>query len=99
MLYIANKLQEIRFGRPKEVRILQFAELKTWAFWRAVLAEFVGTLLFVFLGVASTVPLGGPQSTVKVCNIIYILVRYKRVNVIKYVFDILKLKVIQLLIE
>jgi glycerol uptake facilitator-like aquaporin len=71
VLYIANKLQEIRFGKPKEVRILQFAELKTWAFWRAVLAEFVGTLLFVFLGVASTVPIDGPQSTIKVCNIYF----------------------------
>ena len=67
VVYIANKLQEIRFGKPKEVRILQFGELKTWAFWRAVLAEFVGTLLFVFLGCASTIPLDGvAQSSIKV---------------------------------
>lgn len=69
VLYIANKLQEIRFGTPKEVRILQLGELKTWSFWRAVLAEFVGTLLFVFLGVASAVPLqplNSPQPTIKI---------------------------------
>ena len=67
VMYIANKLQEIRFGKPSEVRILHFGELKTWTFWRAVLAEFVGTLLFVFLGCASAVPITGePQSTIKV---------------------------------
>ncbi|XP_071142861.1 aquaporin AQPAn.G-like isoform X3 [Mytilus edulis] len=67
VMYIANKLQEIRFGKPSEVRILHFGELKTWTFWRAVLAEFVGTLLFVFLGCASAVPITGePQSTIKI---------------------------------
>lgn len=65
-VYIANKIQEIRFGKPKEVRILQLGELKTWPFWRAVLAEFVGTLLFVFLGSASAIPIGGAQSTIKI---------------------------------
>lgn len=68
-MYIANKIQEIRFGKPKEVRILQFGELKTWPFWRAALAEFVGTLLFVFLGSASAIPIGDTQSPIKVsCN-------------------------------
>lgn len=31
------------------------AELKTWSFWKAVLAEFVGMLLFIVLGLTAIV--------------------------------------------
>lgn len=30
-------------------------ELKSWSFWRAVLAEFVGMTLFIFIGIASAI--------------------------------------------
>lgn len=30
-------------------------ELKSWSFWRAVLAEFVGMTVFVFIGIASAI--------------------------------------------
>lgn len=37
------------------------AELKQWSFWRAVLAEFVGMLLFIVLGLAAII--GKPGSS------------------------------------
>jgi len=30
-------------------------ELKSWSFWRAVLAEFVGMTIFIFIGIASAI--------------------------------------------
>ncbi|KAK7945383.1 hypothetical protein WMY93_001111 [Mugilogobius chulae] len=38
-------------------------ELKSWAFWRAVAAEFIGMVLFIFFGIASAIgnPLNGAQ--------------------------------------
>ncbi|KAK3578203.1 hypothetical protein CHS0354_015254 [Potamilus streckersoni] len=57
-LYITNKLAKIRsekeMGEPKG---LLFREVNQWSFWRAVLAEFVGTMLLVFIGCASTIQL------------------------------------------
>ncbi|KAL3889401.1 hypothetical protein ACJMK2_001745 [Sinanodonta woodiana] len=57
-IYITNKLANIRsekeIGGPKG---LLFREVYQWSFWRAILAEFVGTMLFVFIGCASTIRL------------------------------------------
>ncbi|XP_033727444.1 aquaporin-1-like [Pecten maximus] len=55
--HITNKLSEIRKPKEPETKPLQFGELKLWSFWRAVLAELVGTMLFVFLGCMSSIPL------------------------------------------
>ncbi|KAG5842141.1 hypothetical protein ANANG_G00174510 [Anguilla anguilla] len=43
-------------------------ELKTWAFWRAVLAELLGMTLFIFVGISAAVgdKDTGPQQEVKV---------------------------------
>nr|BAK53383.1 aquaporin-1b [Anguilla japonica] len=43
-------------------------ELKTWAFWRAVLAELLGMTLFIFIGISAAVgdKDTGPQQEVKV---------------------------------
>lgn len=35
-------------------------ELKSWSFWRAVAAEFIGMLLFIIFGIASAI--GNPQN-------------------------------------
>jgi len=66
-LSIADKLQLIRYGKTKSLKICDFSELETWPFWKAVFAEFFGTLLFIFLGTQSTIPLdGAPQLITKV---------------------------------
>ena len=54
---IADKLQLLRYGKPKSQKISDFSELETWPFWKAVFAEFFGTLLFIFLRTQSIVPL------------------------------------------
>ncbi|XP_069106459.1 aquaporin-1-like [Argopecten irradians] len=54
---ISNKLSDIRAPKEPETKPLQFGELKLWTFWRAVLAEFIGTMIFVFLGCMSALPL------------------------------------------
>ncbi|XP_063076784.1 aquaporin-1-like [Engraulis encrasicolus] len=46
-----------------------FREAKTWAFWRAVLAEMVGMLLFIFIGITAAIGNhnnSGPDQEVKV---------------------------------
>lgn len=40
------------------------AELRHWSFWRAVLAEFVGMLLFIFLGLSAIIGKAGGRSDV-----------------------------------
>ncbi|KAK3088627.1 hypothetical protein FSP39_021464 [Pinctada imbricata] len=66
-VYVSDKLEEIRFGAPEKYQIFGTREVVKWAFWRAVLAEFIGTLLFVFLGCASAVPIGDSiQPTIKI---------------------------------
>lgn len=34
---------------------IKMTEIKSWAFWRAVAAEFVGMLLFIFVGLSSII--------------------------------------------
>lgn len=53
-MHVSQSVTEARFGKDVEEKVYSIRELKTWKFWRAVLAEFVGTMLFVFLGCAST---------------------------------------------
>ncbi|XP_061182475.1 aquaporin-1-like [Saccostrea echinata] len=53
-MHVSQAVAEARFGKDLEEKVYSIRELKTWKFWRAVLAEFVGTMLFVFLGCAST---------------------------------------------
>lgn len=54
-MYVSQKVAEARFGKDENQKVTSVKELKTWKFWRAVLAEMVGTMFFVFLGCASTV--------------------------------------------
>ena len=74
MLYVSDKLSEIRFGKKKDNdKCCGLKELATWVFWRAVIAEFLGTMLFVFLGCASVIPLKGTeQSAVKVRCLLFL---------------------------
>ena len=53
-LYITSKLEKLRKG--PERNLLDIAgELKSWDLWRAVLAEGIATMLFVFVGTSSIV--------------------------------------------
>lgn len=59
-VHIASHVEKIRRadgGAPEantiQGKILQ--EIKSWELWRAVLAEFIATLLFVFIGTMSAV--------------------------------------------
>ncbi|XP_052762100.1 aquaporin AQPAe.a-like [Mya arenaria] len=56
-IYLANKVESIRIGSPPDgVGILR--ELRTLDLWRGALAEFMATLLFVFIGTMSAVAVG-----------------------------------------
>lgn len=64
-MHVSKKVADARFGKEQEEeKVYSVQELKSWKFWRAVMAEFVGTLLFVFLGCAST--LTNPVNPVRV---------------------------------
>ena len=53
-IYISNKLEAIRFGHSKtKYKIVDFQELKSVALWRAVFAEFMASMIFVYLGAQS----------------------------------------------
>ena len=53
-LYITSKLEKLRKG--PERNLLDIAgEFKSWDLWRAVLAEGIATMLFVFVGTSSIV--------------------------------------------
>ncbi|KAJ8321675.1 hypothetical protein KUTeg_000146, partial [Tegillarca granosa] len=57
IVHTASKLAEKRFGKEQKNSWSSFRELKTWVFWRAVIAEALGTTLFVYMGVSSTISL------------------------------------------
>lgn len=40
---------------PPPAPLLDFAELKTWSYYRAVIAEFIATLLFLYVTVATVI--------------------------------------------
>lgn len=68
-MHVSKKVAEARFGKEEEEeKVYSVRELKTWKFWRAVMAEFVGTMLFVFLGCAST--LTNPVNPVRVSSLL-----------------------------
>lgn len=68
-MHVSKKVAEARFGKEQEEeKVYSVRELKSWKFWRAVMAEFVGTLLFVFLGCAST--LTNPVNPVRVSSLL-----------------------------
>lgn len=68
-MHVSKKVAEARFGKEQEEeKVYSVRELKSWTFWRAVMAEFVGTLLFVFLGCAST--LTNPVNPVRVSSLL-----------------------------
>ncbi|XP_059175182.1 aquaporin-5-like isoform X2 [Physella acuta] len=63
-IHIANKLESIRFGKPKHSgKLIDIAELKTLELWRAVFAEFLAQILFVFLGCASAIAINPTNSS------------------------------------
>lgn len=70
-LYIADRLDRIRVGEGKGKFDL-LGELKSWELWRAVLAEGVATMLFVFIGTASAVlPVGEALSAAVIVRIAF----------------------------
>jgi hypothetical protein len=61
-IHIANHVERIRSSHSKTELPRSFSgkiikELKSWELWRSVLAEFIATLLFVFIGTMSTLPI------------------------------------------
>ena len=65
-LYVADRLEKIRNGEAKGL----LGELKSWELWRAVLAEGVATMLFVFIGTASAVlPMGEALQAAKIVRV------------------------------
>ena len=57
-LYITSKLEKLRKGPERGLFDIE-GEAKSWDLWRAVLAEGVATLLFVFIGTSSIVQPAG----------------------------------------
>ncbi|XP_060576031.1 aquaporin-5-like isoform X2 [Ruditapes philippinarum] len=61
-IHIANYIERLRSSHSKTELPRSFSgkiikELKSWELWRSVLAEFIATLLFVFIGTMSTLPI------------------------------------------
>lgn len=55
-IHIANKLENIRFGRHSPSgKVFDLSEVKSVDLWRAVFAEFLAQVLFLFLGGASAI--------------------------------------------
>lgn len=50
-VHIASRVEKLRQGEADSVGWMD--ELKSWPLWRAVLAEFIATMLFVFIGTMS----------------------------------------------
>ncbi|XP_041360895.1 aquaporin-2-like isoform X3 [Gigantopelta aegis] len=72
-IYISNKLESIRFGHTKtKYKIIDLQELKSVALWRAVFAEFLASILFVYLGAQSAVGRGVVGNTPDNADIIRI---------------------------
>jgi len=55
-IHIANKLESLRFGSGGGgYKLINLEELRTLALWRAVFAEFLAQVIFVFMGCASAI--------------------------------------------
>uniref|UniRef100_A0A0B7A807 Aquaporin n=2 Tax=Arion vulgaris TaxID=1028688 RepID=A0A0B7A807_9EUPU len=71
-VHIANKLENIRYGRQAPSgKILDLTELKSLELWRAVFAEFLAQVLFVYLGCASANALAGPKDDIYLIKIAF----------------------------
>lgn len=53
-IHIANRLEKLRRTDKNQSKGI-LNELKSWDLWRAVIAEGIATLLFVFIGTMSAV--------------------------------------------
>nr|AOS89753.1 aquaporin [Helix pomatia] len=63
-IHIANKLEAIRFGRQSPSgKIVDLSELKSVELWRAVFAEFLAQVLFLFLGCASAIAISATNES------------------------------------
>ncbi|KAG5245499.1 aquaporin PIP2 [Salix suchowensis] len=60
------------YHEPPPAPLLDTAELKRWSFYRATIAEFIGTLLFLFLAVSTVVNYKEPNYTDKCSRIGYL---------------------------
>lgn len=70
-LYVAHKLEKLRTG-PQRSLLDVVGEIKSWDLWRAVLAEGVATMLFVFIGTSSIVlPMGESLDGAKIVRIAF----------------------------
>ena len=72
-MHIANKVEQtkLQHGRVGKVGLLE--ELRTWDLWRAVLAEFVATMLFVFIGTMSAVSIATGDELSKVVRVSFVI--------------------------
>ena len=52
-IHTSHQLEKIRLGSTSSGKLLDLHEVKTASFWRAVVAEFLATALFVFLSLLS----------------------------------------------
>ena len=50
---------------PPPAPLLDFAELRLWSFYRALIAEFIATLLFLYITVATVI---GHKKQVEACG-------------------------------
>uniref|UniRef100_A0A6N2N421 Aquaporin n=1 Tax=Salix viminalis TaxID=40686 RepID=A0A6N2N421_SALVM len=60
------------YHEPPPAPLLDTAELKRWSFYRATIAEFIGTLFFLFLAVSTVVNYKEPNYTDKCSRIGYL---------------------------
>ena len=70
-VYTANKLEAIRTGNDGKgsYKIFDVQELKSIPFWRAVGAEFLAQILFVFLGGCSAMYTGADPGNAQIIKV------------------------------
>ena len=50
-----TKESEVDYIDPPSAPLLDLSELQKWSFYRAVIAEFIATLLFLYVAVATVI--------------------------------------------
>ncbi|XP_041360894.1 aquaporin-5-like isoform X2 [Gigantopelta aegis] len=71
-VHIANKIETVRFGlKSGKYKLFDSRELKSVHLWRAVFCEFIGSVVFVFLGCSASIGerLNGPADYVDLLRI------------------------------
>ena len=71
-VHIANKLESVRFGlNGYKYKLFDSHELKSVQLWRAVFCEFIGSVVFVFLGCSAAIGerLNGPADYVDLLRV------------------------------